>query len=104
MFNLIQASNIVALMSFVIGTTLFSLFFYLSKSETLLMIGLIFVIAAILINSILLFANLLVSAIYIENRINHIKTCGILLLNIPIAFLLHSYCLPISTHNFIFLN
>jgi hypothetical protein len=87
MFNLIQASKIVALMSFVIGTTLFSLFFYLNKSNTLLIIGLIYVIAAILINSILFFANLLMSAIYTENRINHIKTCGIILLNVPIAFL-----------------
>lgn len=85
MFNLIQVSKIVALISFIIGTVLFSLFLYQERPETSIMVGIKFIITAFVVNGILFFANLLVSAIYVENRINHIKTCGIMLLNIPVA-------------------
>ena len=85
MFNLIQVSKIVALISFIIGTIVFSLFLYLGESKIPIMIGFKFVIAAIVINAIFFFANLLLSAIYSENRIDYIKTCGIILLNIPVA-------------------
>lgn len=85
MFNLIQASKIVAFMSFIIGTILFSLYLYFGESDTLIDIGIKFVIAAIAINIILLFSNLLLSAVYAENRIEYLKTCGIILLNIPIV-------------------
>ncbi len=83
--NLIQVSKSVALISFIIGTILFSLFLYLGESQIPIMIGIKFVIAAIAINAILFLANLLLSAIYVENRMDYIKTCGIILLNIPIA-------------------
>lgn len=85
MFNLIQVSKIVSLISFIIGTILFSLYLYFGESDTLINIGIKFVIVAIAINIILLFSNLLLSAVYAENRFGHIKTCGIILLNIPIA-------------------
>ncbi len=87
MFNLIQVSKIIVLISFIIGTILFSLFLYLGESKIPIMIGFKFVIVAIVINAIFFFANLLLSSIYSENRIDYIKTCGIILINIPIAIL-----------------
>lgn len=83
--NLIQVSKTVALISFLIGTILFSLFLYLGESKIPTMIGIKFVIVAIAINAILFLANLLLSAIHADNRIEYIKTCGIIILNIPIA-------------------
>lgn len=87
MVNIHYTSKIITLCCFVIGTTLFSLFLYLGESRIPVMIGIKFVIVAILINTILFLANLIIALFSSENRFEHIKTCGLILLNIPIAIL-----------------
>jgi hypothetical protein len=85
MFNFSQVSKIVALFSFVIGTILFSLYIYFGESLVTLEVGFKFVIAAIFINLFFFFANLILAMFSYQNRIVFLKTCGIILLNIPIA-------------------
>ena len=87
MKNLIISGKIIALISFVIGTCLFSLFLYFDQSETIGMIGFYFVVIALITNSILFFILFISSAIYENYRLELLKTCGIMLLNIPIAIL-----------------
>ncbi|MBD0830567.1 hypothetical protein [Aestuariibaculum sediminum] len=87
MKHLTNISKLVALLSFVFGTLLLSTYLYFGRSEQLLFIGLKYVLLAIAINSILLFANLLATIPASSNRLEHLKTCGIILLNIPIACL-----------------
>ncbi|MBU3821159.1 hypothetical protein KO566_03730 [Flavobacteriaceae bacterium XHP0103] len=87
MLNLIQVSKIVALISFIIGTTLFSLFLYLGESHISVIIGAKFLIVAVLINVILFVLNLLLALVPNENRIEYLKTGGFILLNIPMAIL-----------------
>lgn len=87
MLHVNYASNIFALLSFVIGTILFSSFLYLGESKISVIFGIKFVIAAFLINTILLLANLIIALLNSENRFEHLKTCGLILLNIPMALL-----------------
>ncbi len=87
MDNLINTSKIIALLSFVIGTILFALQLYFKQSDAFISPGLIFVIIALIINSISLLAltfSLLGST---KRKIEILQTCGIVLLNIPIAIL-----------------
>jgi hypothetical protein len=55
MYNMIEVSKIVTLMSFILGTILFSLFLYLGEAYIPLLVGFKFVIAAILINAVFFF-------------------------------------------------
>lgn len=86
-FNYLSFSTKFALYSFGIGTTIFLLHLIAPEEDGILIIGLLFVIAAILFNSII-FLNL----IYIlitdsENREQTVIQILILLANIPIAAL-----------------
>ena len=97
MFNISCASKIITLCCFVIGTTLFSLFLYLGESKIPIMIGIKFIIVAILINTILFLANLIIALLNSENRFEYLKTCGLILLNIPIAILYFRIILSIKS-------
>ena len=87
MYNLTLTSRAIALLSFGFGTILFSLFLYFGESIVPIMVGVKFVIVAILVNSILFLTNIILAITNSENRIELLKTCAILLLNIPIAIL-----------------
>ena len=87
MYNLTLTSRATALLSFGFGTILFSLFLYFGESIVPIMVGVKFVIVAILVNSILFFTNIILAITNSKNRMELLKTCGILLLNIPIAIL-----------------
>jgi hypothetical protein len=87
MYNLTLTSRATALLSFGFGTILFSLFLYFGESIVPIMVGVKFVIVAILVNSILFLTNIILAITNSKNRMELLKTCGILLLNIPIAIL-----------------
>ncbi|WP_339916972.1 hypothetical protein [Yeosuana marina] len=53
MKDLIFFEKLIALLSFIIGTTLFSLYLFFGKSNTIGTVGLYFVITAFVINSLL---------------------------------------------------
>lgn len=85
--NIIHTGKIVALLSFVIGTILLSLYLYFGDLAITTGFAISFIAIALIVNSIL-FAIILVSAIFKpNNRTNAIETCGLMLLNIPIAIL-----------------
>lgn len=87
MNNLIITSKSLAIISLIVGTVLFSLQLYLGKETSLISIGFIFVVIAVIINSI----SLLIMVFYLlgnsKQKIEVFKTIGIILLNIPIAVL-----------------
>jgi hypothetical protein len=87
MYSISTVGKIIAVISFMFGTILFSLFLYLGESYIPIMLGVKFVIVALFINTIFFFGNLILSVTNIENRIEFLKTCGIILLNIPVAIL-----------------
>lgn len=94
MSNLITTSKVIAFLSFVIGTILFVLQLYFTSLVKLTTIGIVFVITAVVINSILLIGlifrllfGLIFSTINHNNKLNLLKSIGLVLLNIPIAII-----------------
>lgn len=87
MNNLITTSKTIAVLSFVIGTILFALQLYFKHSDKIIYSGIVFIIIAIIVNTISLLAliyNLLGKS---NQKTEILKTCGIMLLNIPITIL-----------------
>lgn len=76
----------IALISFIIGTLIFGLYFFTSNGE-LLFIGYGFVILAGIVNLIILLAILIKSTSDSANRKKLLKTGGLMLINIPILFI-----------------
>ncbi|MFD1163861.1 hypothetical protein ACFQ2E_15635 [Hwangdonia seohaensis] len=87
MKDLINSSKAIAIISFAIGTILFVLQLYFRKSVVFIYPGIIFILIAVIINSILLIALVFSLIGYINQRLELLKTCGLVLLNIPIAIL-----------------
>ncbi len=86
-FNYLSFSTKIAVYSFGIGTSIFLLHLIAPEEEDILIIGLLFVIAATLFNSII-FLNLIYTLITdFENREHTVIQILILLANIPIAAL-----------------
>ena len=77
-----------AIISFFIGTTIFVIYF-ISSEAAMLLIGYAFIAIAGLINLIILIDILIKSNKDKENRNKIYKTCGLMLLNIPIMLF---YC------------
>lgn len=87
MKNLICFGRIITLLSFLLGTIIFSLYLYFDNSNDIGKFGLYFVIIALIINTLLFLVNLIAIIIEGNNRLELIKTCGLMLLNIPFAIL-----------------
>lgn len=77
-----------ALISFLIGTLIFGIYFF-STSFNLLFVGYSYILIALVVNFILL--TLVLGAAIRDkiNRVKLIKTCGLMLLNIPVMLV---YC------------
>jgi len=75
-----------AIASFGIGT-LFLLSYAISNIEGIAVFGYFYLIAAIFINLIIAVTLFFLSVYKQENRSKNLKTIGIMLLNIPIAYL-----------------
>jgi len=94
MNNLTTTSKVTAFSSFIIGTILFILKLYYPYSVKLSSIGILFIIIAVVINSILLIGlifkllfGLIFSTINHYDKLNLLKSIAFVLLNIPIAIL-----------------
>ena len=84
--NRFKATSKIAWISFSIGTLLFVLQVFIKGINTVTIIGYYYVGLAVIINSIILM--ILLSILYLKkNKIETIKSIGIILLNIPIALL-----------------
>ena len=86
MNNLITTSKSIAVLSFSIGTTLFAIQLYF-RGISFISVGFVFVIVAIIVNTISLIALIFTLLGSSKNKLELAKTCGIILLNIPIAIL-----------------
>lgn len=87
MKNLILFSKIIAALSFILGTCLLSLYLYFNSSTKLITIGFIYVIIALILNSVLFTVNFIGMVTNKTYRLELLKTCGIQLINIPVAVL-----------------
>ena len=83
--NSIRTAKITALISFVIGTILFIFFNLITYSYALLAVGVFYTAGAFFINSFVLLHILFLSFFNPNERKELLITCGIMLLNIPIA-------------------
>ena len=86
-YNILNIGRIVAVLSFIIGTILFSFYLYFGRTFIPEIVGFKFILVAIVINLILLILNFVVLIINETSRYENLKTCGIILINIPIAIL-----------------
>lgn len=86
MTNLITTSKAIALLSFVIGTILFAIQLYFSDVQ-FIYVGFVFVLVSIIANTISLITLIFTILGDSKNKLELAKTCGIILLNIPIAIL-----------------
>ena len=85
--NVALTGKIIALLSFVIGTILLSLYLYYGEKVVPIYLALIFVVGAIIINIVMVIV-IIGRVILIESeRIENIKTIAIMLINIPVSIL-----------------
>ncbi|WP_452601609.1 hypothetical protein [Pontimicrobium sp. MEBiC06410] len=83
--NRLKATIKIALLFFTIGTLLLILHFIFNTSNFIIWLGYMYVLLAIVINSILLI--ILIVALFIDKeKLETLKSIGVLTLNIPIAF------------------
>lgn len=87
MNSLINTGKTIAFLSFVIGTILFAFQLYFQGSLRLVHIGLVFIVVAVIINTVSLIALIFVLLGNTDNKLDILKTCGLILLNMPIAIL-----------------
>ncbi len=84
---LITSSKTIAILSFIIGTSLFALQLYNKNAYALTMVGILFIGIATVVNSIALLSLVFTALKPSAYRKDLLKTIGIVLLNIPIALL-----------------
>ncbi|NRF41467.1 hypothetical protein HQN83_22265 [Pedobacter sp. LMG 31643] len=71
--------------SFIIGSTLF-LSYWITSFSPLITIGLVYITLALLINSIVFLSLLTMAILYSQHFLQLLKTAGIMLFNLPVAF------------------
>jgi len=86
MKNLIVTGKITAASSFIIGTLLLAVYLYFDNPFGIEKIGFGFTLIAFWVNLILLIILIISAFVSPRFKIEILKTCGILLLNIPIAY------------------
>ena len=84
--NLIFRCRITALLSFVIGTLLFTFYLYFRDWDSLAYTGLLFILLALIVNGFFVVTLLFSIAFYPNKWLDYVKTIGLMILNIPIAF------------------
>ena len=87
MNSLINTSKAIAILSFLIGTILFATQLYFITSYRLIYFGIIFIMVTAIINTISILTLIFSMLGYTSQRLELLKTCGIVLVNIPIAIL-----------------
>jgi hypothetical protein len=80
----LKATIKIAILFFIIGTLLLILHFIFNTTDFILWLGYMYVQLAVFINSIILII-LIVALIIDKQRIETLKSIGVILLNIPIA-------------------
>ncbi|WP_397363682.1 hypothetical protein [Olleya sp. R77988] len=91
--GIIEISRLIALLSFVFGS-LILLFFYLSEDSVFLIIGLIYLIAAFILNTIFL-VGLIVKYPESEEKKRIKLSIILMLINIPIAYSYYLFAMQV---------
>lgn len=94
--GIIKISRSLAVFSFLIGTLILFMF-YFSKNIISLFIGLVYVFASVIINSIFLIGLFLKLTSKEVDKKQGVISVILLLLNIPIAILYYSYAMKIMS-------
>lgn len=81
----LDTSKIVAGISFILGTLLLVLFLFFREIESIIMIGIYYVLIAFVINSFIFFWLIVRLINCSENKIELLQATGVILSNIPIA-------------------
>ncbi|MFC5195285.1 hypothetical protein ACFPH8_08085 [Bizionia hallyeonensis] len=76
-----------ALISFGIGTSIFALYLYFGEPSFPIHLGFVFIIIAFIINITILTVLIGSAILNPKNRLESLKTCAIMLLNIPVVIL-----------------
>ncbi|WP_412984206.1 hypothetical protein [Pontimicrobium sp. IMCC45349] len=87
MNTFINSGKVTAIVSFIIGTIILILHIYLKDEIGIMIIGLYYTIAAFFINAILFLSLIIAAFIKEKYRKQLAASAGILLVNIPIAFI-----------------
>lgn len=85
--NINFIGKIVALLSFVIGTILLAFYLYYGEKVVDIFVAFLFVIAALIINTVIVTVIIGRTILIKSERIENIKTIAIMLTNIPISIL-----------------
>jgi len=85
--NLNHTGQVVALLSFVIGTSLLAFYLYFGPDYMPLGLAFAFILLAIIVNSVLFIAIIGTTMFRKTHQLEALKTCGLMLLNIPISLL-----------------
>ncbi len=86
MKNLILTGKITAASSFIIGSILLAIYLYFENPNHLETTGITFIVIAFWVNLILWIILVISAILKPEYRVEILKTCGIMLLNIPVTF------------------
>ena len=87
MNNLITTSKAIAFLSFIIGTILFVFQLYFQGSFKLIHIGVVFIVVVVILNTISLIVLIFTLFGNTDYKLEILKTCALILLNMPIAIL-----------------
>ena len=87
----ILIGKIAGLISFLIGTILFIVFTFLVKSLMLLQTGIIYILVSFIMNLFILIHLLYQAYVHPQHRLQLLQTCGLMLLNLPIAISYFSF-------------
>ena len=85
--NINNTGKAIALVSFVIGTCLLSFYLYFGESFIPFEFSIGFIITAFIVNLIVFIVLIGYAILNTHHRFEALKTCGFMLLNIPIAVL-----------------
>ena len=99
--NINTTGKIIALASFIIGTIFLAFYLYYGEAVVSIYIAFIFIVAAIIANTVLLSVIIGAAILNRTNRIEALKTIIIMLLNIPIAMLYFYMMVTFPGHKFI---
>lgn len=83
--NINITGKITSVLSFVIGTMLLSFYLYFKGEIVSMEMGIGFIVMAVMVNLIVFSVVLGSTILNKEHRTEGLKTCGLMLLNIPIA-------------------
>lgn len=99
--NINQTGQIVALLSFVIGTILLAFYLYFGEEVINVFAAFFFVVGALIANTVLITVIIGRAILYSQHRLKSLKTIALMLINIPISILYFYMVVTFPGHKFL---